>query len=66
MSEIAEGLSTFFFVVSRLPPPLPSFRVTFQPFPTMYWLSCPSLKAAVSQLENQGLILEWERRLQVR
>ncbi|CAM9739748.1 unnamed protein product [Ectocarpus sp. 6 AP-2014] len=35
-----------------------------QPFPTMYWLSCPSLKAAVSQLENQGLILEWERRLQ--
>eukprot|EP00903_Cladosiphon_okamuranus_P012755 g11923.t2 len=30
----------------------------------MYWLSCPSLKAAVSQLENQGLISEWERRLQ--
>lgn len=37
----------------------------FQPFPTMYWLSCPSLKAAVSQLENQGIISEWEQRLQV-
>ena len=36
-----------------------------QPFPTMYWLSCPALKAAVSQLENQGLVTEWERRLQV-
>ncbi|CAM9527467.1 unnamed protein product, partial [Sphacelaria rigidula] len=35
-----------------------------QPFPTMYWLSCPSLKAAVSQLENQGLVADWERRLQ--
>lgn len=34
------------------------------PFPTMYWLSCPSLKAAVSQLENQGLVGDWEQRLQ--
>lgn len=30
----------------------------------MYWLSCPSLKAAVSQLENQGLVSDWEQRLQ--
>lgn len=37
----------------------------FQPFPTMYWLSCPLLKAAVSQLENQGLVTQWERKLQV-
>lgn len=64
-SETVKGLSTFLFVVFCLPIPLPSLCVTFQPFPTMYWLSCPSLKAAVSQLENQGLILEWERRLQV-
>ncbi|CAM9242552.1 unnamed protein product, partial [Ascophyllum nodosum] len=35
-----------------------------QPFPTIYWLSCPTLKSAVSQLENQGLVREWERKLQ--
>ncbi|CAM9408377.1 unnamed protein product [Choristocarpus tenellus] len=35
-----------------------------QPFPTMYWLSCPALKATISHLEKNGLVVEWEKRLQ--
>jgi hypothetical protein len=26
----------------------------FEPFPTMFWLTCPELKARISQLEDKG------------
>jgi hypothetical protein len=31
------------------------------PFPTMYWLTCPSLVAAVSRLEAAGGVDRWTR-----
>ena len=35
-----------------------------QPFPTMYWLTCPQLVAAVSRLEAAGGVERWTRRVQ--
>lgn len=32
-----------------------------EPFPTMYWLTCPSLVAAVSRLEAAGGVDRWTR-----
>ena len=31
-----------------------------EPFPTLFWLTCPSLVRQISQLEHQGLIAELE------
>jgi hypothetical protein len=33
------------------------------PFPTLYWLVCPDLVRAVSQLEHDGVIAEFQRQL---
>ncbi|KAG5183740.1 hypothetical protein JKP88DRAFT_133577, partial [Tribonema minus] len=38
-------------------------KVELQPFPTIYWLCCPQLKADVSRLEVAGLVQEFEARL---
>jgi hypothetical protein len=43
--------------VLRVPP-----VVEEKPFPTLYWLTCPFLCRAVSELEGQG----WVRRLEAR
>jgi hypothetical protein len=32
-----------------------------EPFPTMYWLTCPQLVAAVSRLEAAGGVERWTR-----
>ena len=32
-----------------------------EPFPTMYWLTCPHLVAAVSRLEAAGGVERWSR-----
>lgn len=34
-----------------------------EPFPTLFWLSCPSIVRQISQLEHQGLISEMETRV---
>jgi Protein of unknown function (DUF501) len=39
--------------------------VQLQPFPTIYWLCCPQMKCDVSRLEVQGLVQQFEARLQV-
>ena len=31
------------------------------PFPTLFWLTCPRLKKEISHLERKGTIDEWER-----
>ena len=31
------------------------------PFPTTYWLTCPTLRKLISRLECQGLISLWEK-----
>ena len=31
------------------------------PFPTLYWLTCPHLKKEISHLERKGIIGQWER-----
>ncbi|NLJ75503.1 MAG: DUF501 domain-containing protein [Firmicutes bacterium] len=33
-------------------------------FPTLFWLTCPYLRKEVAQLEGQGLIGEFEKRIQ--
>lgn len=33
------------------------------PFPTLYWLTCPSLRAAVSRIERGGTIAELRREI---
>lgn len=33
------------------------------PFPTLYWLTCPSLRAAVSRIERGGAIAELRREI---
>jgi uncharacterized protein len=35
-----------------------------EPFPTMYWLTCPQLVAAVSRLEAAGGVERWTRAVQ--
>jgi Protein of unknown function (DUF501) len=40
--------------------------VQLQPFPTIYWLCCPQMKCDVSRLEVQGLVQQFEARLQVK
>ncbi len=35
-----------------------------QPFPTLFWLSCPALVAQISQLEHLGLIERLEEMIQ--
>jgi len=35
------------------------FDETGEPFPTMYWLTCPDLVAAVSRLEAAGGVERW-------
>jgi uncharacterized protein len=37
---------------------------TGEPFPTMYWLTCPQLVAAVSRLEAAGGVERWSRAVQ--
>jgi hypothetical protein len=37
------------------------FDETGEPFPTMYWLTCPDLVAAVSRLEAAGGVERWTR-----
>jgi hypothetical protein len=37
-----------------------------EPFPTMYWLTCPQLVAAVSRLEAAGGVERWTRGVQQR
>lgn len=34
-----------------------------EPFPTLFWLTCPWLVAAVSDLESAGLAAQWAARL---
>lgn len=36
---------------------------TIVPFPTLYWLCCPRLSAALSELERRGVITEAEQAL---
>ncbi len=31
------------------------------PFPTLFWLTCPRLKKEISHLEREGMIDQWER-----
>ncbi len=35
-----------------------------RPFPTLYWLTCPHLREAVSALESQGMIGEVMERIE--
>jgi uncharacterized protein len=35
-----------------------------EPFPTMYWLTCPQLVAAISRLEAAGGVERWTRAVQ--
>lgn len=34
-----------------------------EPFPTLFWLTCPVLRTRVSRLESDGATDEWTRRL---
>lgn len=34
-----------------------------EPFPTTFWLSCPTLLEAVGRAESEGGVAEWEKRL---
>ena len=34
-----------------------------EPFPTMYWITCPKLRILISQLEENGIVLTMEQRL---
>lgn len=43
--------------------PLRRRGATLAPFPTFYWLTCPALRRAVSQLERRGVIGLIESRL---
>jgi len=36
----------------------------FEPFPTTYWLTCPTLKANISKLEDKGWVAKLETRLE--
>lgn len=36
-----------------------------EPFPTLYWLTCPMLRALVSAMESAGAVDEWTRRIEV-
>eukprot|EP00928_Gymnodinium_smaydae_P000147 TRINITY_DN10052_c1_g2_i1.p1 TRINITY_DN10052_c1_g2~~TRINITY_DN10052_c1_g2_i1.p1 ORF type:complete len:299 (+),score=34.14 TRINITY_DN10052_c1_g2_i1:87-983(+) len=38
-------------------------RTTLEPFPTMFWLSCPELSAAVARLESTGWVEKLEDRV---
>jgi hypothetical protein len=38
-----------------------AFDDTGEPFPTMFWLTCPQLVAAVSRLEAAGGVDRWSR-----
>jgi uncharacterized protein len=40
-----------------------AFDDTGEPFPTMFWLTCPQLVAAVSRLEAAGGVDRWSRRV---
>jgi uncharacterized protein len=40
-----------------------AFDDTGEPFPTMFWLTCPRLVAAVSRLEAAGGVDRWTRRV---
>lgn len=41
----------------------PSRLASGEPFPTLYWLTCPHLLEAVSRLESEGAVEEWAERL---
>ena len=66
----------FMEVASRCPLGMPETIVTgpvvparygldvpFEPFPTVFWLTCPGAVRAVSRLEDEGWITELEARL---
>ena len=38
-------------------------RAPFEPFPTLYWLTCETLKKEVSKLEGEGRIKEYAAKL---
>lgn len=44
--------------------PLIKAGASAEPFPTLFWLSCPALIAQVSKLEHQGWISRLEQELQ--
>jgi hypothetical protein len=54
-------------VVVRCPPGHPAvteqspYDQSGEPFPTMFWLTCPRLVAAVSRLEAAGGVERWTR-----
>lgn len=39
----------------------PETKASFEIFPTLFWLTCPTIVAQISQLEHQGCIKELER-----
>jgi hypothetical protein len=41
----------------------PSLLEDGEPFPTLYWLTCPELLASVSELESAGGTVAWASRL---
>ena len=41
----------------------PSLLATGEPFPTLYWLTCPYLIEAVGQLESTGHVEVWAAKL---
>ncbi len=44
--------------------PLHRHGSSFVFFPTLFWLTCPFLSAAVSQMETRGDVKRWEARLE--
>ena len=41
------------------------FDAEGHPFPTLFWLTCPTAVKAVSRLESEGAIAELNRRIEI-
>lgn len=50
-------------ITSPVVPARPGFDVPFEPFPTVFWLTCPGAIKEVSRLEAEGWITKLEARL---
>ena len=49
--------------VIRTPPLAPDKHGVLLPMPTLYWLTCPALRRAVSRIEERGAVSEFEARI---
>jgi uncharacterized protein len=67
-SQLGREPTTPFSVVARCPGGHPlvirnhPFDAAGDPFPTLFWLTCPDAVRAVSRLEAEGAIAMWNAR----